>query len=444
MGSSVKYNITAFARNIPKMDGLLGKADPYLVVSVGSGPSKKQIFKSEVVRNDLNPSWKPFTIDATEAGGESVPLTWEAFDWDEDGGHDFIGSFTATLQQVSQQNKFVFMNPGRKSTFGKSKPESGDFHIANCTRTIGAAKVIPRAIRFVFRGEKLAKKDIGSSDPFLVIWASPLPSASGLPADQMQQAAAPKPAGVRPQVIIAKTEVIQKNLNPTWQPLDIHLELTGGLEAPMTIICYDFDDDGGHDEIGRCIVSLKDLTQPDPMIPLLDPKKKASVIHPNSGVLRVSTFEEIHGAPDPKPLAFDLSISMKKLARMDFGGLGKSDPFIQISARVPSKQKEGKAVIFKSEIITQSLSPTFKPFQLTVVDCGGLDNPLTFEVFDKDPKGQELIGGFKTTLRELSITASHTSLTALTIIIMSNSNTEQCTCGVTNCNCLAGACIGLA
>ncbi|MDP2435461.1 MAG: hypothetical protein Q8P67_06945 [archaeon] len=30
MPSSVKYNITAFARGLPKMDGLLGKADPYV------------------------------------------------------------------------------------------------------------------------------------------------------------------------------------------------------------------------------------------------------------------------------------------------------------------------------------------------------------------------------------------------------------------------------
>ncbi|MDP2435462.1 MAG: hypothetical protein Q8P67_06950 [archaeon] len=375
------------------------------MISIGSGPTKKQIFKSEVVRNDLNPTWKPFVIDATEAGGEAAALTWEVFDWDADGKHDFIGAFTASLQQVSQQNKFVLMNPGRRSTFGKSKPQSGDFHVANCQRVMGAAKQIPRAVRFVFRGEKLAKKDLSSSDPFLVFWASPLPSASGLPQDQYQAMASARPStGARPQVIVAKTEVIQKNLNPTWQPLEIALECTGGLEAPMTIICYDFDDDGGHDEIGRCVLSLKDLTQPDPLIPLIDPKKQNSSIYTNSGLLRVTTFDELFTPPEPKPLAFDLNISMRKLARMDFGGLGKSDPFIQISARVPTKQKEGKAVIFKSEIVQKNLSPTFKPFQLTVVDCGGLDNPLTFEVYDKDPKGQELIGGFKTTLRELAIT----------------------------------------
>ncbi|KAG2091834.1 uncharacterized protein F5147DRAFT_722976 [Suillus discolor] len=35
--------------------------------------------------------------------------------------------------------------------------------------------------------------------------------------------------------------------------------------------------------------------------------------------------------------------------------------------------------------------------------------------------------------------ASHTSLTALTTIIMINNNTEQCNCN-SNCNCQVGSC----
>jgi C2 domain len=323
------------------------------------------------------------------------------------------------LQQLQGQNKFTFMNPNRKSRFGgKKKPQSGELHIANCQRIMKAAKVMPRAVEFTFRGEKLAKKDMTSSDPFLVIWATPLPSASGLPQDQQMGFGGPSPQGGagssssaagggkrrRQQVVIAKTEYISKNLNPTWAPLTIDLELTGGLDAPVTIVCYDFDSDGTHDLIGQCRTTLKELMVKDPQVPLIDDAKVGKTLYRNSGVLRVSNFREIPmgGPPPRKPPAYDMNLSARKLARMDAMGLGKADPFLVISARIGSSKQ--KSTIFKSEIVPKSLSPVWKQFQLNVVDCGGMDNVLTVEVFDKDNRGQELIGSFHTTLRELTLT----------------------------------------
>ena len=429
VASTTVMEITASAKNIPKMDGLLGKADPYLVVTVGEGETKRLVFRSEVVRNSLNPSWKPFSIDLAECGGEDVPLLWSAYDWDPDGGHDFIGSFTATLGQVEQQPKFIFMNPARRSTFGKPKPQSGEFLVASCRRAVVPAKVLPRALRIVFRGEKLSKKDLFSSDPFLILYGTPYPTASGLPPHiawyqeglrrQAASASAPGPStptatpaaasGRAPPVLIAKTEVIKKNVNPTWSALELPLELTGGLTAPMTIVCCDFNSDGTHAEIGRCVASLKTLSSPDPLLPLINPERRGVGGYQNSGLLRVSSVEEVHGYPEHKPLAYDFSVSMRKLARMDFGGLGKCDPFIHVSARLlsqpdPSRPPDSRdLVVFKSEIIPKTLSPVFKPFQLSVLDCGGMDNRLLFQVFDKDPKGQELVGDFSTSLRELTM-----------------------------------------
>jgi hypothetical protein len=52
----------------------------------------------------------------------------------------------------------------------------------------------------------------------------------------------------------------------------------------------------------------------------------------------------------------------------------------------PSKKGDkggsSSALIYKSEIIQKQLSPTWQPFQLSVASCGGLDGPLTIDVFD--------------------------------------------------------------
>ena len=451
---TVEMRITASAANIPKMDGLFGKADPYLVVTCAEPDgTRRLVFKSEVVRNTLAPSWQPFCIDLQEAGGDSNPLLWEAFDWDPDGKHDFIGGFTATLAQLAQQSSFRLMNPERKTAFGKSKPDCGTFTVSSCETLSAPARALPSAFRLVLRGEKLSRKDLFSSDPFLVVHGRPWLSASGLPPhvahwhetirqslfhfeqQDIAAAAASKPSGKSSKqqqqqqqqqparyeqefVVIRKTEVIRKTLNPTWNALEIPLALAGGMHQRLMIVCYDYNDDGTHSEIGRCYPSLKMLSSPDPLIPLINPERmgeaKGLRKYANSGLLRVSLCAPLAEQPPAPAPAYDVAVSMKSLARMDFGGLGKCDPFIQISARVfglphpEARPVANEVVVFKSEIVYKSLAPTFKPFQLAVLDCGGMDGPLRFQVFDKDPQGQELVGEFFVTLREMAFAQYNT------------------------------------
>ena len=53
-----------------------------------------------LVKKNLNPEWKRFEIFLSEAGGWNEALLWECYDYDSDGSHDFIGKFTASLQEV--------------------------------------------------------------------------------------------------------------------------------------------------------------------------------------------------------------------------------------------------------------------------------------------------------------------------------------------------------
>jgi len=56
------------------------------------------IYRSEVIKDNLSPNWKPFSINAVDVGGFDAPFTVEVYDFDSDGGHDIIGSTTCTLR----------------------------------------------------------------------------------------------------------------------------------------------------------------------------------------------------------------------------------------------------------------------------------------------------------------------------------------------------------
>ena len=44
----------------------------------------------------------------------------------------------------------------------------------------------------------------------------------------------------------------------------------------------------------------------------------------------------------------------------------------------------GSRKVYRSEIVKQSIEPTWKPFELGVADVGGLDQKLTIKCFDWD------------------------------------------------------------
>ena len=53
------------AVKLARMDGMFGRADPFVTVAKDG----KLIAKSEIIRNTLNPDWKPFLVDVDECGG---------------------------------------------------------------------------------------------------------------------------------------------------------------------------------------------------------------------------------------------------------------------------------------------------------------------------------------------------------------------------------------
>jgi len=103
--------ICAHGRKLAKMDvGIGKKSDPFFTVNaykIGkkSGVQSKRnkiitLYRSEVIKQELNPKWNSFELDVTSIGGMDTPIFIEVWDWDANGGHDLIGKLTITLRKI--------------------------------------------------------------------------------------------------------------------------------------------------------------------------------------------------------------------------------------------------------------------------------------------------------------------------------------------------------
>ncbi|EDV19307.1 uncharacterized protein TRIADDRAFT_33766 [Trichoplax adhaerens] len=120
-------------KHLDKKD-FFGKSDPFLVLyRQNNDGSYVAVHKTEIIKNTLNPTWKPFTIKARKLCNADYtrPLRVECYDWDSDGSHDLIGIFDVVLQERRQQSlpiTFECINPKKKQKKKKYK-NSGEILI---------------------------------------------------------------------------------------------------------------------------------------------------------------------------------------------------------------------------------------------------------------------------------------------------------------------------
>uniref|UniRef100_A0A3Q3FXA6 Copine VIII n=1 Tax=Labrus bergylta TaxID=56723 RepID=A0A3Q3FXA6_9LABR len=87
-----------------------GKSDPFLVFYRSNEDGSFTIcHKTEVVKNTLDPVWQAFKIPVRALcnGDYDRSIKVEVYDWDRDGGHDFIGEFSTSYREMSRsQSQF--------------------------------------------------------------------------------------------------------------------------------------------------------------------------------------------------------------------------------------------------------------------------------------------------------------------------------------------------
>ena len=103
LGSSKEVvHIKLNARKLDKKD-FFGKSDPYIIISkFMEDGTWMNVHKTEIIKNTLNPDWRPFSVRVASLTGDSHDrkLRFQCFDWDSDGSSDFIGEFEITYGEL--------------------------------------------------------------------------------------------------------------------------------------------------------------------------------------------------------------------------------------------------------------------------------------------------------------------------------------------------------
>ncbi|CAI5673857.1 copine-3 isoform X2 [Oreochromis niloticus] len=91
------------ARKLDKKD-FFGKSDPFLEFYKQTETGWQLAHRTEVVKNNLNPVWRPFQIPIQSlcAGDVEKPIKIDCYDHNNSGDHDFIGTFQSSLSQIQQ------------------------------------------------------------------------------------------------------------------------------------------------------------------------------------------------------------------------------------------------------------------------------------------------------------------------------------------------------
>ncbi|CAL1405635.1 unnamed protein product [Linum trigynum] len=77
---------------------LFSKSDPFLSISrVTEGGMPVVVCKTEVIKNDHNPIWKPISLNIQQVGSKDSPLLIQCFDFNSSGKHDLIGQVQISL-----------------------------------------------------------------------------------------------------------------------------------------------------------------------------------------------------------------------------------------------------------------------------------------------------------------------------------------------------------
>ncbi|XP_061372312.1 protein BONZAI 1-like isoform X2 [Gastrolobium bilobum] len=82
---------------------LFSKSDPFLLVSkVVEGGNHIPICKTEVIKNDHNPTWKPVFLNIQQVGSKENPLIIECYNFNSNGKHDLMGKLQRSLVELEK------------------------------------------------------------------------------------------------------------------------------------------------------------------------------------------------------------------------------------------------------------------------------------------------------------------------------------------------------
>ncbi|XP_054924436.1 copine-8-like isoform X2 [Dermacentor andersoni] len=228
-----------------------------------------EVGRTEMIRDCLDPDFvTKFIVDYYFE--ERQQLMFKVYDVDSRSvnlqSHDFLGQVNCTLGEV-----IAYQGTQVKLQMSGLPGNCGAILL-----TVEEVLDCKRVIDMQWQGKKLDKKDwFGKSDPFLEFYR--------VSEDNSYTA-------------VFRTEVVKRQLNPTWRPFTIQMQQLSGGDQDRTIrvACYDWDLGGGHDLIGEFHTNVRTLSEgpgPTNNYELINRSKQArKKSYKNSGLVKLVSF----------------------------------------------------------------------------------------------------------------------------------------------------------
>uniref|UniRef100_A0AAY5F4B3 Copine-2 n=1 Tax=Electrophorus electricus TaxID=8005 RepID=A0AAY5F4B3_ELEEL len=212
------------------------KSDPFCVLFQEVDGSWAELSRTETAVNNLNPVFGvKFQVDYHFE--EVQKLKFAVFDEDKCSSqlyeHDFLGEFICTLGVIVSNKKLH-----RPLVLANGKP-AGKGAITITAQELSDNRIITLSMC----GRKLDKKDFfGKSDPYLEFH---------------------KQGEDGKWMLVHRTEVIKNTLDPVWKPFTVPLIslCNGDVDRNIKVLCYDYDNDGGHDFIGEFYTTVTKMNE---------------------------------------------------------------------------------------------------------------------------------------------------------------------------------------
>ncbi|KAJ0235287.1 Protein BONZAI 2 [Hirschfeldia incana] len=102
LASKTTTEIVFRCLDLESMDNF-SKSDPFLVISkIVEHGAPVPVSKTEVLKNEPNPVWKPVSLSVQQVGSKDTPLVIECLDFNGNGNHNLIGKVQKSLEDLEK------------------------------------------------------------------------------------------------------------------------------------------------------------------------------------------------------------------------------------------------------------------------------------------------------------------------------------------------------
>jgi len=133
----------------------LGSSDPFLTISrAGEHGQWTVVHRTEVIKSNLNPAWKPFTVSLTALcnADHHRTLRFSVDDWEANGSHHHIGELeTCVADLLSGKPERPLVSKKKKQKKGEKYANSGHLLINSCQ-----IELQPTFLDFISGGTELS------------------------------------------------------------------------------------------------------------------------------------------------------------------------------------------------------------------------------------------------------------------------------------------------